>query len=141
MPYRDRVEISFDAGHRLLNYQGKCSSPHGHTFRAEVVVGGDSLNAIGLLLDFGDIKRILKEWIDDNWDHGFLLNSDDHALVSALRAIPEAKIYEFPSTNPSAEAMARSLYCVAERQLGETLHSVRVWESTTQYAEYGHGGD
>ena len=57
MPYRDRIEVVFDAGHRLLNYVGKCASPHGHTFRAEIILEGETLNDLGLLVDFSDIKR------------------------------------------------------------------------------------
>ena len=43
----DRVAITFDAGHRLLNYPGKCASPHGHTFTAEVLVAGRDLDGRG----------------------------------------------------------------------------------------------
>lgn len=141
MRFRDRIEVSFDAGHRLLNYQGKCASPHGHTFKAEVIIEGEELDSLGLLLDFGDIKRSLKTWIDENWDHGFLLNSDDAALLCALNAIPEAKVYTFSGSNPTAEVMARELFCVATAVLGTRLEAIRVWESTTQFAEYGRGTD
>jgi 6-pyruvoyltetrahydropterin/6-carboxytetrahydropterin synthase len=136
MAYRDRIEVSFDAGHRLLDYQGKCASPHGHTFRAEVIVEGSELNELGLLVDFGDIKRAMKEWIDRNWDHGFLVNSRDTAMLKALRSIPEAKVYGFEGINPSAEAMARQLACLASERFPGLRPTVRVWESNTQYAEY-----
>lgn len=136
MPFRGRIEVAFDAGHRLLDYQGKCASPHGHTFRAEVLVHGDKLNELGLLRDFGDIKHAVKGWIDEHWDHGFLLNSHDALLRTALGAIPDAKLYVFNGVNPSAEAMAREVFNVAEARLGAALESVRIWESTTQYAEY-----
>src|SRR5437660_997854 len=101
----DRVEIAFDAAHRLLNYRGKCASPHGHTFKAEVMVGASRLNPIGIAIDFGQLKVGLKVWIDEHWDHGFLLNSDDVQLVEALRTVPESKLYLFPGVNPSAETM------------------------------------
>lgn len=136
MPFRDRIEVTFDAGHRLLGYQGKCASPHGHTFRAEVFVDGTELDELGLVLDFGIVKSAVKGWIDQHWDHGFLVNSEDAGLIAALGSIPEAKLYCFARSNPSAEAMARTLYEVARECLGERLAAVRVWESTTQYAEY-----
>lgn len=132
----DRVEIAFDAAHRLLGYRGKCASPHGHTFRAEVLVAAQRLDDVGLAVDFRDLKGRLKSWIDERWDHGFLLNSDDTQLIEALRVVPEAKLYLFPGVNPSAEAMARELFDEARRQFGPAVQSVRVWESATQYAEY-----
>ena len=131
----DRVEVSFDAAHRLLGYDGKCASPHGHTYRAEVFVGRAELDDIGIAIDFGDIKRPLKRWIDTNWDHAFLLNDRDESLICALQTIPESKLYCFPSRNPSAEVMALTLYHVMRRELGCDSLRVRIWEGS-QYADY-----
>src|SRR5688500_17608979 len=100
MPFRDRVEVSFDAGHRLLGHQGKCSAPHGRTCRAEVFVEGETINEMGLVIDFVDLKRPLKEWIDRSWNHAFLVNSDDVALVNALDTVAESKVYRFLGVNP-----------------------------------------
>jgi len=139
----DRVEVSFDAAHRLLGYNGKCASPHGHTYRAEVFVGRSELNELGLAVDFGDIKGPLKHWVDAHWDHAFLVNDRDESLIQALRAIPESKLYCFPGHNPSAEVMARTLFCVLQAELGGSLLRVRIWEAS-QYADYfesaGDGG-
>ena len=132
----DRVAIAFDAGHRLLGYPGKCASPHGHTFTAEVLIAGRDLDSLGLVVDFGDVKGPLKRWIDEQWDHGFLLNDRDGALIEAFAAVPEAKLYLFQDANPSAEVMARELYGVARERIGEVVRSVRIWESPHQYAEY-----
>ena len=98
----DRVAITFDAGHRLLDYHGKCASPHGHTFTAEVLVTGQELDRLGLVVDFGDVKTPLKRWIDEHWDHGFLLNDRDGVLISALAAVPEARAS--PAAPPSSAA-------------------------------------
>jgi 6-pyruvoyltetrahydropterin/6-carboxytetrahydropterin synthase len=131
----DRVEVSFDAAHRLLDYDGKCASPHGHTYRAEVFVARSQLDSLGLAIDFGDVKQPLKRWIDEQWDHAFLLNSKDDALVCALRAVPESKLYCFPARNPSAEVMAETLFYALQGPLQNSLQSVRIWEGN-QYAEY-----
>lgn len=133
--YRNRVEVTFDAGHRLLDYQGKCASPHGHTYKAEVFIVSDELDALGLGVDFGELKRRCKTWIDEHWDHGFLLNDRDVQLVEAFRSVPEAKIYLFRDQNPSAEVMARELHGVAQ-QFGWRVESVRIWESSNQFADY-----
>jgi 6-pyruvoyltetrahydropterin/6-carboxytetrahydropterin synthase len=134
--YLDRVEIVFDAGHRLLDYPGKCASPHGHTYRAEIFVGARALDGLGLARDFGAVRAPLKAWIDAHWDHGFLLNDADRVLVDALRTLPEAKLYLFPATNPTAEAMAERLFVEARRQLGCAVQRVRIWESPAHYAEF-----
>jgi 6-pyruvoyltetrahydropterin/6-carboxytetrahydropterin synthase len=132
----DRVELSFDAGHRILGHPGKCASPHGHTFKAEVFVVVQHLDGLGFALDFEPLKCGLKGWIDEHWDHGFLLNDADTPLVEALQAIPEAKLYLFQGVNPSAEAMARALFDEARRQFGCVVRSIRIWESPNQYAEF-----
>ena len=133
--YVNRVEVSFDAAHRLLGYEGKCASPHGHTYRAEVFVGLAELDDLGLAIDFGDIKRPLRQWIDDHWDHAFLLNDRDEVLIAALRAVPESKLYLFPNLNPTAEVMARSLFQALPAKLTCVVQSVRIWEAE-QSAEY-----
>jgi 6-pyruvoyltetrahydropterin/6-carboxytetrahydropterin synthase len=134
--YIIRVEVSFDAGHRLLGHTGKCSSPHGHTYTAEVFVTAEELNNIGLAFDFGDVKSHVKAWIDRNWDHAFLANSADQQLIDALRSVPETRLYLFPDVNPSAEAMAKALYAEAEGEFPLLIQGVRIWESPRQYAEY-----
>lgn len=134
----DRVEVSFDAAHRLLDYDGKCASPHGHTYRAELFVGRTHLDDLGLAIDFGEIKKPLKRWIDAHWDHAFLLNDRDDLLREALQAIPESKLYCFPGLNPSAEVMAQTLFCLMRAELGKSLLRVRIWEGG-QYADYFPG--
>jgi len=136
MSYRGRTKVDFDAGHRLLDYDGKCAVPHGHTYQAEIVIETSDLDNLGLSIDFGDIKKSLKSWIDSNWDHAFLVNSDDESLIGAMRGVPESKLYEFDHRNPSAEVMAETLFEVMYSKLGESLSSVRIWEGLNSYAEY-----
>lgn len=132
----DRIELAFDAAHRLVGYPGKCASPHGHSFRAEVFVAVPRLDALGLGVDFRELKGRLRGWIDEHWDHAFLAAGSDTELVAALRALPGARVYLFPDANPSTEVLARELYGVARREFGPAVVRVRVWESPTQYAEY-----
>lgn len=134
--YIDRIEIVFEAGHRLLNYPGNCAAPHGHTYKIEVFAATRHLDALGMGIDFGELRRHLKKWVDQQWDHAFLLNDADTELVEALRRLPESKLYLFPGSNPSAEAIARELFTEARRQFGGVVQRVRVWESFHQYAEF-----
>jgi 6-pyruvoyltetrahydropterin/6-carboxytetrahydropterin synthase len=134
--YIDRVEVTFDAGHRILGHRGKCAAPHGHTYRVEVFVVADQLSGLGFALDFGDLKAPIKRWIDDHWDHAFLINATDHVLLDAIARVPEAKVYVLKKGNPSAELLAEELFEVATGCLSLPLAGIRVWESSNQYSEY-----
>jgi 6-pyruvoyltetrahydropterin/6-carboxytetrahydropterin synthase len=117
------IEASFAAGHALRGYRGKCENPHGHNYRVRVVVEGPELDGIGLLEDFTELKRIVRE-VTDGLDHRFL---NDQA--------------PFDAVNPSAENLARYIFEQTERRLagrerGVRLSSVTVWETDTAAATY-----
>ena len=134
-----RIEISFDAGHRLLDYQGKCAFPHGHTYRAEVFLQASSLDSVGLVFDFTQLRGRIKEWVDNNWDHSFLVNSRDSELIAGLNPVSKDRLYQFESENPSCEVMSRELYRKVAEICGVAPAKVRLWESLNQYAEYQEG--
>ena len=134
--YLVRIEVTFDSGHRLLDYNGKCAYPHGHTYRAEVFLAGDSLDPQGLVFDFTDLKRRVKVWIDDNWDHAFLVNSRDAEMVNALASLTKSRVYQFDRENPSCEVICRTLFDTVAGLCGTAPAKVRVWESEDQYAEF-----
>ena len=134
--YQIRIEFTFDSGHRLLDYDGKCAYPHGHTYRAEVFLESQTLDRLGLVHDFTDLKDRIKNWVDENWDHAFLVNSRDTELISALSGVALARVYQFPNQNPSCEVMSRELYERAVELCGVTPVKVRLWESVSQFAEY-----
>lgn len=64
-------EFTFDAAHHLHCYEGKCKSLHGHTYKLSITVSG-YVNKIGIVMDFGDIKKMFKEVIDSKVDHRYL---------------------------------------------------------------------
>ncbi len=136
--YQIRIEFTFDSGHRLLDYNGKCAHPHGHTYRAEVFLESKTLDRLGLVHDFTDLKERLKSWVDENWDHAFLVNSRDSELISGFAGVALARVYQFPDQNPSCEVMSRELYEKTVELCGVTPLKVRLWESVNQFAEY-HG--
>ena len=131
-----RIEITFDSGHRLLDYDGKCAYPHGHTYRAEVFLKSSSLDSLGLVFDFAQLKGRVKAWIDENWDHAFLANSKDSQLIAGLEPLTKVRLYQFQDENPSCEVMSRELFNKVKELCGVTPDRVRLWESATQYAEY-----
>lgn len=137
--YRVRVEVTFDSGHRLLDYQGKCAYPHGHTYLAEIFLSAPALNRLGLLYDFTELKNRINDWIDANWDHAFLLNSRDTELIAGLSRLAKNRLYTFPDENPSCEVMARVLYTKVREVCQVAPAKVRLWESLSQYAEFQEG--
>ena len=127
--YLIRIETIFDSGHRLLDYEGKCALPHGHTYRAEIFLRGDALNELGLVFDFTELKRRVNQWLDANWDHAFLVNSKDQELVTAFSQLSKCSLYQFEDENPSCEVMARELYKVITELCQLEPAKVRLWES------------
>ncbi len=125
-------EIHFCYGHRLMDYNGPCMHPHGHNSRAEIHLKGETLDKRHILYEFGDLKEIVKKWIDETLDHQMLLRRDD-PLVKALQDLGEP-VYIF-DTNPTAEAIAKLIfdYCKSH---GLPIDEVRVWETETSYAAY-----
>ena len=134
--YQIRIEFTFDSGHRLLDYNGKCAYPHGHTYRTEVFIESQSLNDLGLVYDFADLKDKIKTWVDENWDHAFLVNSQDSELIAGLGGASLVRLYEFQDENPSCEVMSRVLYEKTVELCNLVPAKVRLWESVNQYAEF-----
>ncbi len=137
--YTDRVELLFDAGHRLFKYRGKCDTPHGHTFRVEIMLNSEQLDQLGFVLDFVELKEAIGKWVDENWDHAFLVNDQDQELLDALQSLTHRKIFAFHNENPTAEVIARTLYSHVKELYGGMVSKVRIWESPNQYAEYWEG--
>lgn len=118
--YYLRVEDDFASAHQLREYKGKCENLHGHNWRVLLRVKGERLDATGMLMDFGDLKKLLKRTLD-HLDHKF------------LNEIPP-----FDTANPTSENIAAFLYEAIARELPDTVrvHDVTVWESEKCAAIY-----
>lgn len=130
--YSVTKRIDFCYGHRLLDYDGICQHPHGHNAIAEIEVRTDELDSRNMVCDFGDIKRIVKGWIDRELDHKMLLRHDD-PLVKPLQQLGEP-VYLLDS-NPTVERLARLIFEYTSEQ-GFPVARVTVWETPTSYAVY-----
>jgi len=104
------VREEFSAAHQLRGYEGACENLHGHNWKVEVAVRGSQLNEIGILIDFKELKKALKE----------ILSELDHQNLNALPA--------FFQENPSSENIARYIF----QRLSEKLtdKSVEVFRVT-----------
>ncbi len=115
-------EFTFDAAHHLHNYEGKCKNLHGHTYRAVLGLSGYTDDR-GIMLDFGDIKKIWKEKIEIHLDHRYLNET-------------------LPPMNTTAENIVVWIYeklneALQEEQLdnGARVEFIRLYETPTSYAE------
>src|SRR5690349_10507410 len=102
--------LEFDAGHRLPNHKSQCRNIHGHRYALEItlsspVIHEDGAADDGMVMDFGDIKRIASEQLVDRWDHAFLVHKDDHVMVDFLAAITGHKTVVLDVV-PTAENLA-----------------------------------
>jgi 6-pyruvoyltetrahydropterin/6-carboxytetrahydropterin synthase len=130
--YSVTKRIEFCYGHRLLDYQGVCQHPHGHNAVAEIEVRSDTLDARNMVVDFTDIKTVVKGWIDRELDHKMILRRDD-PLVTALQSLGEPMFVL--DSNPTAERIARLIYDTS-RGLGLPVTRVTVWETPSSWATY-----
>lgn len=118
------VEKSFAAGHYLRGYRGKCEKPHGHNYKVKVTLQGRDLDPAGLLLDFKDLKEVVRTVIERL----------DHQMINELEP--------FNTLNPSAENLARYFYQQAGTRLGMLtdgrvrVKDVTVWETEDAAATY-----
>lgn len=116
------VEHTFAAAHALRNYHGRCENVHGHNYRVQVRVSGPELDESGMLVDFVELKRLLRG-ISDRLDHQFLNEIDP-----------------FQTVNPSAENIAKYLFDELSGNLrsenAAEVEEVTVWETDIQYARY-----
>ena len=130
--------IKFCAGHRLYGHGGKCEHFHGHNYVADFFVQGEEQDSVGRVLDFSDLKKRVKGWIDENWDHSFLISHDDENARQVLELVKPSRFFVLPY-NPTAENIAKYLLedvCpIVLADSGATAVSVRIWETEESYAE------
>jgi 6-pyruvoyltetrahydropterin/6-carboxytetrahydropterin synthase len=125
-------EIRFCYGHRLLHYDGKCRHLHGHNGRAVISLQAEQLDALGMVMDFSQIKEVVTGWIDGTLDHKMILHEDDPVLPF-LRQLGEPVFVM--KVNPTAENIARLIYDFAVGR-GFPVVEVQLWETDHCYATY-----
>lgn len=118
------VEDTFAAGHYLRNYKGKCEKPHGHNYKVRITLAGRELDKAGLLLDFKDLREVIKHVIDRL----------DHQMINDLEP--------FTRVNPSAENLAKYFYDETNARLSGSaegrvrVKDVTVFETDSTTAKY-----
>jgi len=121
------VEEVFPAGHSLRNYHGKCENVHGHNYRVCVTVRGQDVDDNGLLVDFAELKKLVRA-VKDRLDHQYLND-----------------LAPFDKINPSAENIAKYFYDEIagglspdglNKETSAKLYEVKLWETDITYATY-----
>jgi 6-pyruvoyltetrahydropterin/6-carboxytetrahydropterin synthase len=135
-------EFNFDMAHALLGYDGLCKNIHGHSYTLVVTVTGTPVNdpfspKIGMLIDFKDLKDIIKTSIVDRFDHALVLNSaTSKELLDMMKKNYEKIIvldYQ-PTTENMIADMAQQISSLLPANL--KLYSLRLRETPTSYAEW-----
>ena len=130
-------KLEFDSAHRVMRHESKCRHLHGHRYVAEITVQADELDDLGRVIDFSVIKKIVGGWIDENWDHGTIVNEFDMSLIRVCRE-EDWKFYTMKG-NPTAENIAQYLYKKAGSLLkdkGIEILMVRIYETPNCWSDY-----
>ena len=134
------IVIEFDSAHRLYRYSGKCEKLHGHRYKVEFEFESSTgLDDDGMVIDFTDIKPLLKKWIDVNLDHNVILGIEDKKLGEAIEDTTGYKIY-WMQDNPTAENIAKLLIDKANELLQNNHQNVecvrvKVFETPNGWGE------
>lgn len=134
--------FQLEIAHALLNHDGPCKNIHGHSYRLHVTVTGRILNKAnhpkdGMIIDFKDLKKIIKKAITDEFDHALVLNNkvlqiDKHHIETLSNNI----IYV--PYQPTCENIIIDFVKRIQKQLpiNISLHSLKLFETSTSYAEW-----
>ncbi|HAP95656.1 6-pyruvoyl trahydropterin synthase family protein [Epilithonimonas hominis] len=135
--------FNFETAHVLYNYDGKCKNMHGHSYKLFVTVKGNPINDLdhhknGMVVDFGDIKKIVKEEIVDIWDHAVLVNGDSpHKLLGESLESQGHKVI-FCDYQPTCENMLYDIAAKIKSKLPThvQLAYLKLHETENSYGEW-----
>lgn len=130
--------IEFDAAHRVIGHEFKCKYLHGHRYVLEVTAVSEQLDNLGRVVDFGELKNIVKDWIDANWDHNIILNLQDKKLGDYISESTGQKVY-YIDVNPTAENMVLHLKSEVFPKLFKnanfSINKVKLFETPNAFVE------
>ncbi len=136
-------EFSFEAAHTLEGYDGACREIHGHSYKFFVTIKGEPVSderspKYGMVMDFGELKRIVHEQVVSPFDHAFVLrrSPENSRLYEVLRDRFERIV--MVDFQPTCENLLGEFARRIQRQLpeGVKLHALRLHETTSSYAEW-----
>ena len=136
-------KFSFETGHALYGYDGKCRNVHGHSYKLSVTVIGnpisDSSNVkFGMVIDFGDLKKIVKEEIVDVFDHATVFNKNTPHVELAKELSDRGHNVLLVNYQPTSEMMVIDFAEKIKARLPSRikLHALKLQETDSSYAEW-----
>ncbi|CAA0169741.1 6-pyruvoyl trahydropterin synthase family protein [Tenacibaculum maritimum] len=136
-------QFNFETGHALYGYDGKCKNVHGHSYKLSVTVIGqpitDASNVkYGMVIDFGDLKRIVKEDIVDVFDHATVFNKNTPHIELAKELQDRDHHVILVDYQPTSEMMVIDFAEKIKKRLPENiqLYALKLQETATSFAEW-----
>lgn len=136
-------QFSFETGHALYGYDGKCKNVHGHSYKLSVTVIGkpisDNTNVkFGMVIDFTDLKKIVKEEIVDAFDHATVFNKNTPHIELAQELESRGHHIILVDYQPTSENMVIDFSQKIKNRLPSSikLHSLKLQETETSFAEW-----
>ena len=136
-------QFSFETGHALYGYDGKCKNVHGHSYKLSVTVIGtpilDNSNVkFGMVIDFTDLKKIVKEEIVDNFDHATVFNKNTPHVELANELSTRGHHVILVDYQPTSENMVIDFAKKIQDRLPNDvqLHSLKLQETESSFAEW-----
>lgn len=149
MPFRICKTFEIENGHMLSKHPDLCRFPHGHSRRVDIVLEADDLDQNEMVCDFKLIKEIIGTYLA-SLDHAMCMNTEDPAFEEMKLRFGE-RVIPFEQQDPTTEVIAHEIHTRCANALAEytarndqsyqlrsnvRLISVRLWETSTSWAEY-----
>ena len=136
-------QFSFETGHALYGYDGKCKNVHGHSYKLSVTVIGEPISdnsnvKFGMVIDFSDLKKIVKEEIVDQFDHATVFNKNTPHIELAKELSNRGHHVILVDYQPTSENMVIDFAQKIKNRLPANikLHSLKLQETDTSFAEW-----
>jgi len=136
-------QFSFETGHALYGYDGKCRNVHGHSYKLSVTVIGTPISdnnnvKFGMVIDFGDLKRIVKSEIVDVFDHATVFNKNTPHVELAKELSDRGHNVLLVDYQPTSEMMVIDFAEKIKKHLPENINlfSLKLQETDTSFAEW-----
>ncbi len=136
-------QFTFETGHALYGYDGKCKNVHGHSYKLSVTVIGAPITEpsavkLGMVIDFGDLKTIVKEEVINPFDHATVFNKNTPHMELAQELMDRGHKVILADYQPTSENMVIDFAAKIKARIPEglKLHSLRLRETETAYAEW-----
>ncbi len=136
-------QFNFETGHALFGYDGKCRNVHGHSYKLSVTVIGQPISdsnhvKYGMVIDFTDLKKIVKEEIVDVFDHATVFNKNTPHVELAKELSNRGHHVILADYQPTSENMVIDFAQKIKARLSENiqLHSLKLQETESSFAEW-----